>query len=183
MVESPLQALKRPRQPSPWVVRHAPLIPKKAGIVLDLAAGRGRHTRYLLAAGFSVLALDRNISGLEDLAATETLEIIEADLEAGAWPLADRCFAGIVVTNYLWRPILPNIVGAVSPGGVLIYETFAMGNERFGKPSNPDYLLQPGELQRAVAGQLEIVAYEECEIAAPRPAVVQRICARRSDSD
>ena len=151
--------------------------------MLDLAAGGGRHTRYLLAEGHSVLALDRDISGLDDLTANETLEIIQADLEANTWPLADRNFAGIVVANYLWRPLLPHIVTALIPGGVLIYETFAEGNERFGKPSNPDYLLRSGELERAVAGHLEIVAYEECEISEPRPAVVQRICARRPRSN
>ena len=182
MVERQVQASQGPRGPSPWIVRHAPRIPKKAGIVLDLAAGRGRHARYLLARGYSVLALDRDISGLAGLGAAGNLEIIEADLEQDPWPLAGRYFAGIVVTNYLWRPILTDIVTALCPGGVLIYETFAIGNERFGKPSNPDYLLRPGELRCAVAGHLDVLAYEECEIREPRPAAVQRICARRECS-
>src|SRR5207237_1389893 len=104
---------------------------------------------------------------------------IAADLEAGGpWPLAGERFDLVVVTNYLHRPILPEIVGAVAAGGLLLYETFALSNERFGKPSNPDFLLRPGELAKAVAGRLEVLAFEEVEVGLPRPAVVQRIAAR-----
>ena len=104
---------------------------------------------------------------------------IRADLEAGGpWPLGAERFDLIVVTNYLHRPILPDILGALAPRGLLLYETFALGNERFGKPSNPDFLLRPGELAAAVAGRLDILGFEEVELGAPRPAVVQRIAAR-----
>lgn len=164
--------------PSAWLVRFAPLIPP-GGAVLDLAAGRGRHTRHLLERGHRVAAVDIDIGGLADLAGDQRVELIRADLENGPWPLEGRAFAGVVVTNYLWRALLPRIVAAVAPGGVLIYETFARGNERFGKPSNPDFLLLPGELLRAVAGKLRVLAYEDLEVAEPRPAMVQRIAAVR----
>jgi len=167
---------------SPWVTRLAAHI---AGPVLDLACGRSRHVRWLLARGIAVTAVDRDASGLADIAGAPGLEIIETDLEtpdaagAAAWPLAGRHFATVIVTNYLWRPLLPAIVAAVAPGGMLIYETFARGNEAFGKPSNPDFLLRPGELIDAVAGNLQVVAYEHGRIETPRPAIVQRICAVR----
>jgi SAM-dependent methyltransferase len=161
---------------SPWVRRFAPSIPA-GGPVLDLAAGGGRHTRFFLDRGHPVTAVDRDISGL---AGTAGLEVIQADLEDGSpWPLGGRRFAGVIVTNYLHRPLLPAIVTSVAPGGCLIYETFAVGNERFGKPGNPDFLLRPGELLAAVRGRLRVLAYENVEITEPRPAVVQRIAARR----
>jgi len=141
-----------------------------------LAAGTGRHSRLLLDHGMRVTALDRDPDQQPDAAG---LTKIAADLEAGSpWPLAGQRFDLVVVTNYLHRPILPEIVGAVAPGGLLLYETFAQGNERFGKPSNPDFLLRPGELAKAVAVRLEVLAYEEIELGPPRPAVVQRIAAR-----
>lgn len=164
--------------PSPWVQRFAPLLPA-AGRVLDLACGGGRHTRLLLEAGHRVTALDRDLSGLSDLAGTPGLELLEADLEDGPpFPLAGRSFDGLVVTNYLHRPLLPDLVAAVAPGGLLIYETFARGNERFGKPSNPDFLLKPGELLTAVGARLRVLAYEDLIVETPRKAAVQRICAR-----
>ncbi len=148
--------------------------------MLDLACGGGRHVRHLLTRGHAVAAVDRDLSGIRDLLGTPQLEAIEADLEGGPWPLAGRRFAGVVVTNYLHRPLLPAIVAAVAPGGVLIYETFAAGNERFGRPRNPDFLLRPGELLDVVAGHLEVIAYEHLEVRRPRPAMVQRIAARRN---
>lgn len=132
-----------------------------------------------LAAGHGVVAVDRDVAKLAALGAGDRLEIIEADLEAGPWPFAGRPFAGVVVTNYLWRPILPAIVQAVAPGGALIYETFAAGNERYGKPGNPDFLLRPGELLAAVEDELVVRAYEFLEEESPRPAVRQRIAAIR----
>jgi SAM-dependent methyltransferase len=167
--------------PSPWVVRFAHLI---AGPALDLACGRGRHVRWLLARGHAVTAVDRDISGLADIAGDARLEIIGADLEAadGGWPPGVHRFATVVVTNYLWRPLLPSIVAAVAPGGILLYETFAVGNAAYGKPSNPDFLLTPGELIAAVTGKLQIVAYEHGAVIVPRDAVVQRICAVRGDA-
>ncbi len=151
-----------------------PLI-KRGGRVLDLAAGSGRHTRLLLERDFAVVAVDRDISALPPLAATGC-EVRQIDLEAGApWPLGTG-YDAIVVTNYLHRPLLPAIARALAVGGVLIYETFARGSERFGRPHNPDFLLRPGELLDAFA-MLTVVAFEQGEVSAPRPAVVQRITA------
>jgi SAM-dependent methyltransferase len=167
--------------PSPWVFRFARLVPPE-GAVLDLAAGAGRHTRFFLDRGNRVTAVDRDVSRVVGLDGGPRLECIAADLEGGQpWPLGQRQFAGVVVTNYLWRPLLPLIVAAVAPGGALLYETFAVGNERFGRPRNPDFLLKPGELAGLVAGRLAIAAYEHVEVALPRPAMVQRIAALRPD--
>lgn len=175
-------------EPSAWVERFAGLLPA-GGPVLDLACGGGRHTELFLSRGHAVTAIDRDLGGLGDLAEDSGVEAIQANLEAepddssevftGAGPLAGRTFAGVVVTNYLWRPLLPFLVAAVAPGGVLIYETFAAGNERFGRPTNPDFLLRPGELLDAVAGDLRVVAYEDLIVDHPKPAAVQRIAARR----
>lgn len=162
--------------PSSWIRRFAGRVP--AGPVLDLAAGGGRHSRLFLSLGHPVTAVDRELAGLADLAGEPGFEAIAADLEAGSpWPLGLRRFAGVVVANYLHRPILPAIVAAVAPGGLLIYETFARGNERFGKPSNPAFLLEPGELIDAVADSLTILAYEHDEASEPRRSVIQRIAA------
>lgn len=163
---------------STWIERFAGLVPPGSD-VLDVAAGGGRHTRFFVERGHRVIAVDRDISGL---APAPGLEIVEADLEAGgSWPFGERGFGGVVVTNYLHRPILGDIVAAVVPGGVLLYETFVAGNERFGRPSNPDFLLRPGELLDAVRGTLHVVAYEDVIVDEPRPAAVQRIAAVRPD--
>jgi SAM-dependent methyltransferase len=163
--------------PSAWVVRFAERI-ARGGAVLDLACGGGRHARFFLARGHAVIAVDRDVAGVADLSGTRQLQIVEADLESGtSWPFGERRFAGVVVTNYLHRPLLPRIVAAVAPGGLLIYETFAVGNERFGRPSNPDFLLRPGELLDAVHGRLRVLAYEDLELQEPRPRAVQRIAA------
>jgi SAM-dependent methyltransferase len=162
--------------PSPWVRRFAPLIPP--GPVLDLAAGAGRHARHLLALGRAVTAVDRNVSDLADLAGAAGLEIVATDLEAAPWPLGERRFAGIVVTNYLHRPLFPAILAALAPGGLLVYETFALGQERFGRPTNPDFLLRPGELLELARGRLTVLAYEDLEVAEPARKRVQRIAAR-----
>jgi SAM-dependent methyltransferase len=124
-----------------------------------------------------VAGVDIDLQGVADLAGADGVEILQADIEAGPWPYAGRRFAGIVVANYLHRPLLPAIVDALDPGGVLLYETFAQGNQRFGRPSTPAYLLKAGELLQAVAGRLQVVAYEHGEVASPRAAVVQRLCA------
>jgi SAM-dependent methyltransferase len=167
--------------PSSWIARHAHLIPKP-GPVLDLAAGGGRHTRYFKGLGYAVTAVDRDISGLADLAGTAQISVIAADLEGGnPWPLGARRFAGIVVTNYLHRPLFPAVARALQPGGVLIYETFAIGNERFGRPSNPDFLLKPGELLGfAEAEGMVVRAYHCGVVEEPRPAVLQRMVALHS---
>ena len=166
---------------SPWIVRFAPLVPAGAP-VLDLAAGGGRHARLFCARGHPVTALDRDVSALEDLRPLPGCELVQADLEDGSpWPLRDRPFGAVVVTNYLWRPLFPSIVAAVDAGGILLYETFALGNQAYGRPSNPEFLLRPGELLEAVQGALQIVAYEHGLLEQPRTAAKQRICALRSD--
>ncbi len=172
---SPDQLKPNASVPSPWVRRFAPLIPK-TGQVLDLACGAGRHLRLLLEFGHRVVAIDKDTSRIADLEAS--CEVIEADLEApGPDPLAGRRFSGIIVTNYLHRPILAKLPDALEDAGVLIYETFADGNQRFGKPRNPDHLLKAGELLDAVRGQLRVIAYEDLIVTEPRPAAVQRIAA------
>ena len=161
--------------PSPWIVRHLALA-CAGGRALDLAAGGGRHTRVLLGRGFRVTALDVDTAGLADLAGAGGLDIVGADLEAGSWPLPGRQFDLIVVANYLYRPLFPAIRRSLTPGGVLLYETFAEGNERFGRPRNPDFLLRPGELLEAFR-DLQVVAYEHGIETTPRPAVRQRLAA------
>jgi SAM-dependent methyltransferase len=165
---------------SPWIGRFADLVPA-GGRVLDVACGDGRHARFFLKRGHPVTVIDRDTSGVADLRSDDPdVEILEFDLEAGRpWPFTGRVFDGVVVTNYLWRPILADIVASVGPGGVLLYETFARGNERFGKPSNPDFLLKPGELLDAVRGELRVAAYEDLIVEEPGPKAVQRIAAVR----
>ena len=166
-------------EPSPWVRRFAPLVPA-GGEVLDLACGGGRHARLLAGLGHRVEAVDRDAAALARLSGVAGVSVRVADLEHAPWPYVGRRFAGVVVANYLHRPLLPLIEGALADAAVLIYETFMVGNERFGRPSNPDFLLHPQELlQLAQAAGLRIVAYEEGETAQPRPAVVQRLCAVR----
>jgi len=165
-----------PTTASDWVQKFAHLAPA-GGAVLDLAAGNGRHTRFFLARGHPVVAVDRTPDGLADLAGTPGLEIVEADIEGGPWPLEAPRFGGIIVTNYLHRPLLPRLANSLLPGGVLIYETFAVGNAAFGRPSNPDFLLRPHELIDAFRPHLTIVAYEHGVVDRPRLAVVQRVVA------
>jgi len=161
---------------SDWIVRFAPLV-RERGRVLDVACGAGRHSRLFLDRDHPVVALDRDVSRLGALGQRENMRAIEADLENGnPWPLGDEKFSGIIVANYLHRPLFPVFIDRLEPGGILIYETFAKGNEQFGKPSNPAFLLDDGELLEIVRGRLHVVAYEAIEIAEPKPAVVQRIC-------
>ena len=168
-----------PDRPSPWVARFLALAPAGSR-VLDVAAGGGRHTRLARARNFTVTAVDVDVSGLADWREDPGVEIFAADLEAGPWPLGARRFGAVVVTNYLHRPLLPRLVAAVAEGGVLVYETFAEGNEACGKPANPNFLLAPGELLEAVRGRLTVVAYEHGKVESPRPAVLQRIAAVRA---
>ena len=174
--QGPSSQLEQTR-PSAWVARFAELVPA-GGEVLDLAAGGGRHSRFFLMRGHPVLAVDRDLTALAGLE-EDRLTCLTADLEAGAWPFDGRRFAGVVVTNYLHRPLLPLLVEAVTEGGALVYETFAVGNEAFGRPRNPDFLLRSGELLDAVRGRLEVAAYEQGEVVEPRRAVIQRIAAVR----
>ena len=162
--------------PSAWVTRWADRVPA-GGRVLDVACGKGRHARFFAGRGHPVDAVDRDPDVLVWLAGIPGVTPRCLDIEAGPWPYAGKRFAAIVVANYLHRPLFPHLLAALAPGGVLIYETFAVGNERFGRPSNPDFLLKPGELLEAFRGQLKVIAYEELEVSEPRRAVVQRICA------
>lgn len=174
-----LNDLSQTLSPSPWLDRHMASMPH-GGQVLDLACGSGRHTRLLVERGYQVLAVDRNaqaLAGLQNLPGVRTLEL---DLEGADWPLVGQRFAGMVVTNYLWRPRLPDLLAMLLPGGALIYETFMLGNEAFGKPSNPDFLLRSGELRQvAGAAGLREIDFIEGYVASPKPAMVQAICAVR----
>ncbi len=162
--------------PSPWVRRWVGFV-RPGGAILDVACGGGRHARWFAQLGFEVDAVDRDAALF--VAPPPGVALLQADLETGPWPYAGRCFDAIVVTHYLHRPLLPILVASLEPGGVLLYETFARGNERFGKPSNPDFLLAPGELLEAVRGMLRVLGYEDLVVDEPRPAALQRICARR----
>lgn len=164
---------------SAWVRRFMWLIPEAAE-VLDLACGGGRHARLLAAAGYRVEAVDRDAQALAALHDVDGVNVRQADLEAAAWPYHGRLFAGIVVTNYLFRPRLDDLLACLAEPGVLIYETFMVGNERYGKPSNPDFLLRSQEMLAWMAQRgWRVVAFEEGQVASPRPAMLQRLCACR----
>jgi SAM-dependent methyltransferase len=164
------------------VRRFLPLIPA-GGRVLDLAAGQGRHVRLLRVNGYQVVAADRDAAPLRAaFAGDAAAEIIEADIEdGGPWRLGQG-YDGIVVTNYLHRPLLPALADALAPAGALVYETFMVGNERFGRPANPDFLLLPGELLAAFIDRLTVVAFEQGRVTTPRPAVIQRIAAVKGEA-
>ncbi len=168
-----------PGDASAWVVAHVGLIPAN-GVVLDLACGGGRHARFLRARGHKVVAVDRDLSRVIDLRDDSGVELIETDLEDGrALPFLEGDYAGVVVTNYLHRPLLPALVAAVATAGALIYETFAVGNERFGRPSQPEFLLRRGELLAVVGDRLRVVDYEDVVVDDPKPAAIQHIAAVR----
>jgi SAM-dependent methyltransferase len=174
-----LNAISPILPPSSWVVRHAGKLPK-AGEILDLACGSGRHARYLAGLGYAVIGVDRDAGAISGLQGVAGIRATQLDLEGAEWPLAGRQFAGIVVTNYLWRPRLPDLLALLAPGGVLIYETFMLGNETYGKPSNPDFLLRPGELREvAKAAGLREIEFVEGYVDRPKPAMRQAICAVR----
>ena len=162
--------------PSPWIVQWAGLVTAGTA-VLDVAAGGGRHTRFFADRGNEVTAIDRDVSALT---AQPNVEIVQADLEDGSpWPLPGRTFGAVVVTNYLHRPLFPALLDALMPGGVLLYETFMEGNERFGRPSNPEFLLKDGELLALARDRLSVTAYEGRMISEPKMAMIQRIAARK----
>jgi SAM-dependent methyltransferase len=173
--------------PSAWVQRWTHLIPT-GGMVLDVACGPGRHMVWLASLGYSVTGVDQSAEALASAQAKATaakpggnVSTVHADIENGPWPFAGQQFAALIVTNYLWRPLLPQLLASLAPGGVLIYETFAAGNETIGKPSRPDFLLQPGELLRVCAA-LKVVAFEDGFEAEPAR-FVQRIAAVAPQSD
>jgi SAM-dependent methyltransferase len=167
-------------EPSPWVIRFASLVPPGRRI-LDLACGSGRHTRWLASLGYAVEAVDRDAAALAGLQSIAGISTRHADLEGAAWPYVGERFAGIVVCNYLHRPLLPRLLAALDDDGVLIYETFMIGNERFGRPANPNFLLRPGELLDWVTPQLSVLAFEQGQVDHPKPSMVQRICALRGE--
>jgi SAM-dependent methyltransferase len=158
------------------VLRFAPLV-RRGGSVLDVACGSGRHLRHLAGLGLRATGVDRDADAVAPL--REIAEIVAADIENGPWPFAGRRFDAVVVTNYLWRPLLPTLrESLVADEGVLIYETFADGQQQVGRPSRPEFLLQPGELLRAFAG-LHLLAYEDGWLggAGEEPRRVQRLAA------
>ena len=159
-----------PDQPSAWVRRWAD--PVTRGPVLDVACGAGRHSLLFAERGFEVVAVDREARSIAGV------RFVQADLEANGWPFGAQRFAAVVVTNYLHRPLMPAIEAALEEKGVLIYETFMSGNEKFGRPSNPAFLLRPGELLQAFQA-LTPIAFEQGYVERPKPAMIQRLCARR----
>jgi SAM-dependent methyltransferase len=169
--------------PSPWIAENQKRLDNVStpGRVLDLACGRGRHARLLAARGEHVLAVDRDQAALAALEGEAGIETLYCDLESGTpWPFAGEAFRGLVITNYLHRPTLGRALGLVARGGLLLYETFGAGNERFGRPANPDFLAQPGEI--AAAARAAGFGIEEeffGEVAAPRAAILSRVAARK----
>jgi len=168
--------------PSSWICRFSDLI-RSGGSVLDLACGSGRHARWLAAQGWQVAAVDRDPVALAHLENVSGVVTLQADLEQDAWPYPDRRFDGIVVSRYLHRPLLPVLAASLNEGGVLIYETFMDGHERFGQPCNPDFLLRSNELLLAFAPLLTVLAFEQDDAPLPRFGVMQRICAVNGSSD
>jgi SAM-dependent methyltransferase len=177
-MQIPMEHAHTLSEASAWVKRWARLIPA-GGTVLDVAAGSGRHALYFARLGYRVEAVDRDAVVLQTLAGAPGVTVRVADLEGGPWPYAGRRFEGIVVTHYLHRPLFPCLLEALGERGVLIYETFAVGNERYGRPSNPAFLLRPGELLAVFGSALQVVAYEAGRVSVPKPAVLQRLCAVR----
>lgn len=167
--------------PSAWVLRFRHLIPA-GGRVLDLACGKGRHTRLLADSGHPVTAADIDVSGLADRRGDPRIRLLEIDLETGEQPFIGEQFAAVIVSNYLHRPHFAWLADTLLPGGVLLMDTFASGNEAYGHPRNPDFLLTPGELLSVFSKRLQIVAYEHGLERLPKPAVRQRICAMNAST-
>jgi len=163
---------------SPWVEKHVPLIPK-ARPVLDVACGGGRHSLHLLKLGYEMVSVDVETTAITTYKDLPGLSIVRADLEKDPWPFAENTFASIVVVNYLWRPLLPDLCASLMPGGVLLYDTFARGNEKYGRPSNPDFLLKQRELQETLEDELEILDFFDGFVDTPTPACRQSIAARK----
>lgn len=165
--------------PMPWLVRWAAMIPA-GGRVLDLACGGGRHAVFLAGRGHPVEAVDIDLGVSAACRDTPGVTWRQYDLEAGAWPFEAGVYQGIVVANYLHRPLFPHLIDALAPGGVLVYATFSVGQQMYGRPRNPLHLLLPGELLEAVRGHMRVVAYEDVVDGGEVPARVQRLCAIKS---
>lgn len=165
--------------PSSWIVKFAPLI-KSQGLVLDLACGSGRHAKWLAQQGYQVDALDRDPIATSSMQGIDGIRIQLTDLETTEPPSFEHSYDGIIVSRYLHRPILTSLATILKPGGILIYETFMRGNERYGKPSNPDFLLMPDELLNTYSPLLNVISFEQGEVVEPKPAMLQRICAQKN---
>lgn len=165
--------------PSSWITHYADLFTPNSH-VLDLACGSGRHARLFIKHNHCVTVVDRNLDGVADLAGNSHATLIEADLENAPWSLAGRQYDAIVVCNYLHRPLMPCIIESVAPGGLLLYDTFAVGNEQFGRPRNPDFLLRPNELLDLLPVDFIVRGYQHGRVDTPKPAVRQRLCAVRA---
>jgi SAM-dependent methyltransferase len=165
--------------PSSWIVKFAPLI-KSQGLVLDLACGSGRHAKWLAQQGYQVDALDRDPIATSSMQGIDGIRIQLTDLETTEPPSFEHSYDGIIVSRYLHRPLLTSLATILKPGGILIYETFMRGNERYGKPSNPDFLLMPDELLNTYSPLLNIISFEQGEVVEPKPAMLQRICAQKN---
>ncbi len=165
--------------PSSWILKFAPLI-KNQGLVLDLACGSGRHAKWLAQQGYQVNAIDRDPTALAQMEGIGNIHAQLMDLEAATPPIFEHNYDGIIVSRYLHRPLLTTLVKILNPNGILIYETFMQGNERLGKPSNPDFLLKPDELLNTYSPLLKVLAFEQGEVMAPRQAMLQRICAQKT---
>lgn len=175
-----IQHLNQPitlEPPSPWVVTHHAALIKPGGRVLDLACGSGRHAIWLAQQGHQVDAIDRDITAVSSMSKINNIHVHIADLEANEAYIFNHYYDGIIVSRYLYRPLLETLATILNPNGVLIYETFMLGNERLGKPSNPHFLLRQGELLEVYSPLLNIIAFEQGEVSQPKPAVMQRICA------
>jgi len=164
--------------PSSWIVKFAPLI-KSQGLVLDLACGSGRHAKWLAQQGYQIDAFDRDPIATASMQGIDGIHVTTLDLETVEPPTFEHHYDGIIVSRYLHRPLLATLASILKPGGILIYETFMRGNERFGKPSNPDFLLTPDELLHTYTPLLKVIDFEQGEVAEPKPAMLQRICAQQ----
>ena len=174
--------------PSAWLQRFSHLLQAQSDLVLDLACGSGRNSFYMHSLDVRVLGLDRDGQGfpaLNDIGIETQLHDLEAGDAGYDWPFSEHSFAAIIVCNYLHRPLFPHLLASLKPDGLLIYETFAAGNENFGKPSNPAFLLRPGELLAQMQSNstvtMSVIAYEDGYVGQAKPAMVQRICARKTE--
>lgn len=161
---------------SPWIRKYSSLFPKEFPI-LDVACGKGRHSFHMQNLGYDVVAVDKDTTAINDCQPPSNIFVVEADLENHLWPFSRQVFSGVIVVNYLWRPLFQDIFSSLAPGGVLLYDTFAQGNENFGRPRNPDFLLAPDELKTLCTETFDIFDYFHGAITSPAPAVRQSIAA------
>jgi len=163
--------------PDPWISAHADLVPT-GSLVLDMACGSGRHSRLFLERGNHVMAVDRNVAAFDEHPEDPALSVLQYDLEADPWPFPPQFFDAIVVCNYLHRPLFTPLFASLKPPGILLYTTFMQGNEAYGRPSNPDFLLQPDELNTLLPDDAEIIEFVQGPVGEPVTAVRQSIAAR-----